>query len=83
MKKEALKKLTKKEIKEAYALDYFFSQNTNDYEDLLSEDERMDIATTLRDYDIDTLSEEEIDRLFYFCSLDPKDPEYKGYKIFL
>lgn len=79
--KETLKKMTKKEIKEAYALDYAFNQDLDDYENYLTEDERMNIALTLQDYNIDTLSEEEIDRLFYYCSLDEKDPEYKNFKV--
>ena len=81
MTKEALQKMTKKEIKEAYAMNYFFNENTNDFEDLLTEDEMYEIALTLQDYDIETLSEEELDRLFYYCSLDIKDPEYKGYSV--
>jgi len=79
--KETLKKMTKKEIKEAYALDYAFDQDTNDYENYLTEEEMYEIALTLQYYDIELLSEEELDRLFYYCSLDEQDPEYRHYQV--
>lgn len=80
-KNEALEKMTKQKIKEAYALDYFFNECTNDYEDYLTEQEMDEIALRLQGYDVELLDEEEIDRLFYYCSLDKEDPEFKGYKI--